>query len=98
MCLIHTDLILTTKGYEMTRTSFITRNEIAKLIQTAQANKTGKVQHTFTEKQTIYIFKYLKRTDAWTRQSKTTYINSNSTLQVQFLSSTQIRLTTKKGA
>jgi len=85
------------KGLHMVRDTFITRNEIAKMIAAAQVNKTGKIQRTFTEKQVIYIFKYLRRTEVWTRQSKTTYINSNSTLQVQFLSNTQLRITAKKG-
>ena len=76
----------------MIRTSFITRTEIGNMITAAQVNKTRTAQRTFTEKETLYIFKYLRRTDVWTRISKTTYTNSNGTVQLTFLSNTQIKV------
>lgn len=76
----------------MIRTSFVTRVEIGKLIQTALSNKTKTTTHTFTEKQVMYIFKYLRRTDVWTRVSKTRYVNANGTVKITFLSNTQIKV------
>ena len=76
----------------MIRTSFVTRTEIGKLIQTALSNKTKTAQHTFTKKQIMYIFKYLRRTDVWTRISKTQYVNGNRTVKVTFLNNTQIKV------
>ena len=79
----------------MIRTTFIPRNELAKMIQALSVNKTKTVTRTFTEKETVYIFKYLRRTDVWTRVSKTTYTNSNHSLVIKFNNNHNI---TVKGA
>jgi len=77
----------------MIRTSFVTRSEIAKLISTAQSNKTKTATKTFTEKQVIYIWKYLKRNPkVWARISKKEYVNANRTLKLTFVSNTQIKV------